>query len=472
MDGGGSAVDAVAIAKRVLEADGQPFTILSLAHGMAPVTPETPVPEARRSYMRLAGVLHPDRLHASYERATEAFQCLVRAFETFADPKSRKQAAAAAAAAARAQASSVAAPSSASRTRAKRAPPAKATARTKAAPASSATSRTGAAPAAKRARKAKDDSGEDSEDGGQDLTEEDDSASEASAADERAWEAWAAADAEPEVSTNRTPIGKPRTTGVCQQAPAVGCPKCRSLWEPDARPQYSLFMGSWGKKVHCQLCLFQFGCATAVHGCPHCSTPFDYDVSMYDAVQTCTRCKKEFGFPYYPVSQHLIDQIALEEWRERVERQKASEREARARARRGDDGDAAAAAEEKMQLLVGTCIMEEQCPLCHKRVKSKHRAHVQECAAATPEARVAPTKPAAKATPATRRRVAAAPPKPRAKAATPAPTARGKRTAAPQRRKRRRSESESEEEEDSASDDDDEEDEISSESSFSDDDSD
>ncbi|CAJ1028526.1 hypothetical protein Q4I30_004905 [Leishmania utingensis] len=469
-------MEAVQLAKSVLAADGQPFKILSLAQGFAPVTPETSVLEARRSYMRLAGAIHPDRLQRSFDKATEAFQCLVRAFECFADPKSRKRAAASA----QRQAKTEAVVTTAVRGRqANAAPPSS----TKSGPSASqpmmkgekkrekSKSKAAAAPAVKKPRAA-------------DLTEEEESetgddVSEASVADEEAWEACAAANKEPEVSTNRTPIGQLRVGGLYQLT-TVGCPKCRSLWEPDARPQYSLFMGRWGKKVHCQLCLFHFGCATALHGCPHCRAPFDYDVSMYDSVQTCQRCRKQFGFPYYPVNQYLIDQVALEEWRERMDQQQASEREARARARRGggDGSDGASAEEERMQLLVGTCIMEEVCPLCHKRIKSKHRSHVEGCMAKDPKELAASTGRAAKkiASPAPLAdKVAKAPVSRAAKRDPKATAALTKKSAAPttpranvpkgkkasvlQKRKRRRGDSSSSEE-----------DEISTESTFSDDD--
>ncbi|KAG5476551.1 hypothetical protein LSCM1_04266 [Leishmania martiniquensis] len=476
-------MEAVQLAKRVLAADGQPFAILSLAQGFAPVTAETPVREARRSYMRLAGAIHPDRLQGSFDKATEAFQCLVRAFECFADPKLRKQAAAAAQRQRKAEAarppSDKAGPSGSRELKKKR---------EKAKPKSN------AAPALKKQRRPP--GSKEEEDAGADLSsgedrETEDGASESSATDEEAWEQWAAAKKEPEVSSNRTPIGHPRVGGLYQPT-TVGCPRCRSLWEPDSRPQYSLFMGHWCKKVHCQLCLFQFGCATALHGCPHCSTPFDYDVSMYDAVQTCQRCRKQFGFPYYPVSQHLIDLLALEEWRERMDREKANAREARARARHGGGSDEAIAAEEKRQLLLGTCIMEEECPLCHQRVKSKHRAHVEACMIKTPKELTKSTGKSAKLTTrapqsadkivkasvprAAKATAKAAPKAPRAAVSrgTAAPPARrtisgpstGKRTtSASQKRKRRRSDSDSSEEAESSSES--KTDTISSESSFS-----
>ncbi|KPA74069.1 hypothetical protein ABB37_09371 [Leptomonas pyrrhocoris] len=450
--------DAVQLARRVLVADGQPFVTLSLAEGLPPVTEETAVSDARRNYMRLAGVIHPDRLQGSFDKATEAFQCLVRAFECFADPKARKKAATSAAKKASAVVAAAARPTS----------PGKKT-RTKKA----------RKPPKKQQQKRETPESDEEEEGSEAASEE-----EVSAAEEEAWEEWAAADTEPEVSTNRTPIGQPRVGDLYRQT-TIGCPKCRSQWEPDSRPQYSLFMGHWGKKVHCQLCLFEFGCATALHNCPHCSAPFDYDVSMYDELQTCKRCKKQFGFPYYPVNQHLIDQIALEEWRERKDREKAAQREARARARH-DDG----AESEKTQLLVGTCIMDEECPLCHARVKSKHRNHVLECLAKSPEERAAAGKKPMKAKPKDAKAVQKPAPKTRkaapqagtagkdgANAAAPiaakkaAPKA-SKAKAPPAQRKRRRGGSGSDDSESEASLSVSEDEDISSESSFSDDDDD
>ena len=381
-------MDAVQLAKNVLAADGQPFATLSLANGLPPVTADTAVSDARRNYMRLAGAIHPDRLQGSFDKATEAFQLLVRAFECFADPKLRKKAAV-----------DVLKAKTKAEKAAKTAANVSATAGTTRVPSPKArASRTAELPAKKQSKKVEKttkakrkksrlESDEEAEAEAEAESEsEEEEEEEASAAEEDAWEEWAAADTEPEVSTSRTPIGQPRVGGLYQQT-TIGCPKCRSQWEPDSRQQYSLFMGHWGKKVHCQLCLLEFGCATALHNCPHCSAAFDYDVSMYDELHTCKKCKKQFGFPYYPVNQHLIDQIALEEWKEKKERAKAAEREARARARRGGDDDSAES--EKTQLLIGTCIMDEECPLCHQRVKSKHRGHVLECLAKSPEQRAA-----------------------------------------------------------------------------------
>lgn len=478
--------DAVQLAKGVLAAEGEPFATLSLAANLPPVTADTSVADARRSYMRLAGAIHPDRLQGSFDKATEAFQCLVRAFECFADPKLRKKAAAEAAKKAKAAAA---------------APPAKkAEAATPAQRTSKKDAKVKKEKAAKAPKKQPKRAGkkavEEESDAEESEPTESDAESDANS-DDNDWETWAAADVEPEVSTSRTPIGQPRVGGLYHQT-TVGCPKCRTSWEPDARPQYSLFMGQWGRRVHCQLCLFDFGSATAMHACPHCHTGFDYDASMYDEVQKCAKCKKQFGFAYYPVNQHLIDQIALEEWRARKERAKAAEREARARARHGGGGagatpdstdKAAAETDEETQLLIGSCVVNEECPLCHQRVKNHHRSHVLECAAKAPAERAAAGKSKKAAGQQSQAATAAAGKKEVAKKPAAKPAAKRASKAAPKvagkkaskataaSRKRRRGGSSSDEDEDDEDDSeaslsDSEEEDMSSESSFSDDDDD
>ncbi|KEG06268.1 hypothetical protein DQ04_14901000, partial [Trypanosoma grayi] len=85
-------MDAVAVAQSILNCEGDAaLEVLSLAPGLPPVVADTPVAEARRNYMRLAGLVHPDKMKGRFERATEAFQRLVHAFELIADPKHRKK---------------------------------------------------------------------------------------------------------------------------------------------------------------------------------------------------------------------------------------------------------------------------------------------------------------------------------------------------------------------------------------------
>eukprot|EP00796_Vickermania_ingenoplastis_P004005 gene4005-2860_t len=324
---------AARLAEAVLQADGHPFATLSLAEGLPPVTASTEVQDARRNYIKIASMIHPDKLKI-FSRATEAFQCLVRAFECFADPKKRQEVSRHTA-----RGNKAAPKADRKRTRAVKEP----------------TTSKKAKPAGKGRRPQRTD--EDDDDDGE------------------GWDAFLHQDEPPAVSTSRKPIGEPRVGGVYRET-LIGCPQCGSRWEPDSKPQYSLFMGKWGRKAHCQLCLCRFGSATARHSCPHCEAPFTYDASMYDQTIKCKgKCKKTFGFPYFPVNQALIDQIALDEWKLQKEKEKASERDRRAAARSGRGKSAVDPEQERLQLTLGACIMDSECPICGKRVTAKHRTH-------------------------------------------------------------------------------------------------
>lgn len=348
--------DSVALARRVLEADGNPFLTLSLAPDMAPVAANTPLADARRSYMRLAALIHPDKLKGSFDQATEAFQSLVRSFEVFADPKTR-----------------VVAARRATSTKAKRSPATRKSARPVEKKCTKVSGVTSTAAPRKKARKgtvaiSDEDDFVDDASASSLESEAEDTASDSDSGDETEVDARGP----PAVSTSRAPIGVART-GPLYKETTVGCPNCRTRWEPDAKTQYSLFMGPWGRQVHCQLCLLYFGSATALHSCPYCAKNFDYDASMYENVTKCRHCKQSFGFPYYPVNQMLVDQVALDVWKANEERRTASERAARAK-RRG-----ATEPVDKVMSLLGQCITDERCPLCSKLVRSRHRAHIEDC---------------------------------------------------------------------------------------------
>lgn len=408
--------ESIALAQQVLCADGEPFRTLSLVGDLPAVTPQTSIADARRNYMRLAALIHPDKLRHTFSQSTEAFQCLVKAFECFADPKLRAKAAkyyalANKKATPRTRKAAAVAPSSSSSS---------STPQTVVQPKAQRRAKTSRNGQAGKNKTAKDDfivSDEEDDDDKDEEGDESDASGSDEVDDEEADDEWQAVafgtrdDPEPLVSNARTPLGEPRTALPLYTATIIGCPHCRSRWEPDSRPQYSLFMGSWGKKVHCQLCLFVFGSATALHSCPHCETSFTYDASMYDSVIECRCCHRRLGFPYYPVNQRLIDTVVHEEWRLRRERARAAERELRARRRqhslaahssaavcesvnvmkskrsgqRGSVRSASSAsagltdADDRLTMLVGSCVVEETCPLCHQRVRSRHRSHVESC---------------------------------------------------------------------------------------------
>ncbi|RNF12337.1 hypothetical protein TraAM80_00348 [Trypanosoma rangeli] len=375
-------MDVVALAQSILDCgERDVLQVLSLAPGLPPVSAETPVAEARRNYMRLAGLVHPDKLQGRFQRSTEVFQKLVRAFELVVDPKYRKQLLSLQAKEAKKKADKKAQTPPQLKAKqltesAKQITGPKATATVQQFADSSKTKPNRAAPKKKQPTKRKHAPEDDDDfiDYDEDEDEDEDDDEDASVDLDEEDMDLAFADKEPSVSTSRALLGTRRTGGIYRDT-TVSCPQCRTPWTPDYKQHYSLFMGPAGKKVHCETCLCRFGCATALHACPHCHRSFDYDASMYDTVIQCDGCRKTFGFPYYPVNQHLIDQVKFDEWRERTEREKAREREERAARRRTTDNNAS----EEFDALVGECIVNETCPLCKRAVSVRHRQHVEVC---------------------------------------------------------------------------------------------
>ncbi|EAN76279.1 hypothetical protein, conserved [Trypanosoma brucei brucei TREU927] len=379
-------MDVVVLAQSVLDCpDEAVLQLLSLAPELPVVTIETSVADARRNYIRLAGILHPDKLKNRFEKATEVFQKLVRAFEKVADPKYRKTL----------QAQKAKEEKQKNKRKTVEGGVKKAKPKQLVEVAARGTTHTSTLQKQEAVKKIipqrtkpiveddfvlRDDEGDMSSDKDEDTNGEDTADSDAGNEDFM----FLASAVPPSVSTNRALIGTPRVGGIYNRT-VVRCPQCRTSWEPDSKQHYTLFMGPAGKKVHCETCLCRFGCATALHACPNCQRGFDYDVTMYDTEVKCGSCKKAFGFPYYPVNQHLIDLVGLEEWRERAEREKAVERTQRAARRRAGESDA----QDELHTLVGTCIVEEQCPICKKAVVSRHRQHVEACLKISPADRKA-----------------------------------------------------------------------------------
>ena len=327
--------EGVSIAKQVLElqTSNDPFAVLSLAPGMPPVTKETDVGTARRNYMKLATLIHPDKILKTFDKATESFQCLVKMFELLASPQFRK----------------LLEKRGGRQAAAKKTPS------------------TAPEKAAKPARKVQRKENRD-EDGAESSTSDED-------------------DDKPLVTliAKKTPASTAqskheRPPGAKIMRATVRCPNCKTKWEPDGRQHYPLFM-HYGLKVHCSLCLFRFGCATAIQECPGCRTEItDYDATKYDAEQDCKRCSIRYYFATAPFTQAHLDSIAQEAKEEERARQLALEREERAAHR----GKGAHSDEDKKLELIGQCTVDEKCPICRKNVFSKHRAHVENCMANPP----------------------------------------------------------------------------------------
>lgn len=323
--------------------ESQPFDVLNLAPGLPPVTLQTPVAEARRNYMRLAAVVHPDKFTgkaALVADATEAFQILVKVFEKVANPSFRQTAAAKPTKSAQPKKEGPSVPAAAKK------PPA-------------------AKKASKRGRSSSDE--DESETDSEQETALD--ATRPKSASKTSPPTVLATKPKPSRAGKELITRDGRVTAVGTKCTVVQCPRCVTTWEPDERRHYSLFMG-YGLKVHCQLCLFVFGCATAVHRCPYCPKTFDFDVSMYDESITCGGCKKTFGFPYFPVTEDMVENIRASEREEESKRRQQDERAERAAAR---SRSAADADDDKLLELIGRCAVEEQCPICQKSRSEERR---------------------------------------------------------------------------------------------------
>jgi hypothetical protein len=84
-------IDAVAVAKKVLELDEyDDFAgILNIAtvQGGAFIDRTTPTSVMRKAYLKLSLLIHPDKLKSAFSNATKAFQALVRAFDCMTSPE-------------------------------------------------------------------------------------------------------------------------------------------------------------------------------------------------------------------------------------------------------------------------------------------------------------------------------------------------------------------------------------------------
>ena len=74
----------------------------------------------------------------------------------------------------------------------------------------------------------------------------------------------------------------------------VRCPRCYSEWGSHLKSEgrealYTSFMRGQ-RQVHCLSCLFEFGCLTATHHCPHCTREFPYRPQQYcrQRLEPCT----------------------------------------------------------------------------------------------------------------------------------------------------------------------------------------
>lgn len=467
-----SADDPIVIAHKVASfnlSEGNPFDLLNLAPNVPPVDAKSSVDACRGNYRRLAVLIHPDRIRAKFEHATEAFQKLVRVFEMISDPTIRRQI------------EKRLAPKKGAVGIASKTPKAKTTKTKKATTTSKPKPKKTAAPK----RKKKSDSSEDDDDESDDGfivhggSEEDISEDEEQVSDDDDNDVDYIDNYEDDLGLRPS---KARDNTNCHKT-KIACPNCRERWQPDDDRAYVLFM-KYGVKMHCATCLIQFGPATALHYCPLCkktqstgqSEDGGYDVSQYDKKVTCRCCRKPYGF-----FSCLITEGALEGARDRIRseeatRKRSEERMLRALSRGikvaevevmsaakaptggGGTGLASTNTDGQLDMLVGQALVTGTCSLCHKNVAAKSaQSHVEKCynapakkaAAKKALPKVVAEKPAPKPKKALATKAPAKKKAPAAKKAKPAKTKSVKKKADGKKRPR----DESEEDSSSSSDD-------------------
>ena len=169
----------------------------------------------------------------------------------------------------------------------------------------------------------------------------------------------------------------------------VRCPRCRNAWGDHLRSEgneahYTQFMAG-RRQVVCTTCLFEFGCLTATHTCPHCSRSFEYRPSQ---LKRTLRCEAK-GCAAKPFKVLIVSQSGARAREEDAilaeadagRRRRADENEGRAAraernsaARWGEDG-------EEWTSMLGGFIVSEDCPVCGGLFTSGHAAHLRKCLA-------------------------------------------------------------------------------------------
>ncbi|KAL3905598.1 MAG: hypothetical protein SGPRY_010858, partial [Prymnesium sp.] len=96
-------------------------------------------------------------------------------------------------------------------------------------------------------------------------------------------------------------------TCICDERASVAVRLTRSrhrsrLWggpQSGLQPYEYTFMMQGLKTYVCCGCLLQFGCMTAEHHCPHCSSEVWYHPRKFHQQTKCMQCRKSFGFKLY-----------------------------------------------------------------------------------------------------------------------------------------------------------------------------
>jgi len=148
----------------------------------------------------------------------------------------------------------------------------------------------------------------------------------------------------------------------------IGCPRCRDRWNIKdlglEESSYNFLMQGI-KQFICGGCFAKFGCMTALHFCPHCRKPFEYDPDDYHRKITCgnTKCDKEFGFMMYKVSERREKEIRREV-KEENEALAAKRAQMKRRNARADKRVTNISNEDRVQEQLFLLKLLDNCPRC------------------------------------------------------------------------------------------------------------
>ena len=162
----------------------------------------------------------------------------------------------------------------------------------------------------------------------------------------------------------------------------IKCPRCRNVWNTydlgleDSSYNF-LMLGI--KQYICGGCFLKFGCMTALHYCPHCNKPFEYDPDDYHRKITCGngKCNKEFGFMMFKVSEKREKEIRREvkEENEALAKKRA---QMKRRAERADKRVGTLTNEERVQEQLFLLLLRDSCPRCGFEIEKDKRKQEME----------------------------------------------------------------------------------------------
>jgi hypothetical protein len=176
----------------------------------------------------------------------------------------------------------------------------------------------------------------------------------------------------------------------------VYCPRCKTEWgQPiDGLPPYTYNYMMLGLKTFvCSTCLCDFGALTAIHKCPHCRKPFEYDPHDYHRQVNCGNkgCGKPFGFYLFQVSDRVENEMRAELKAEQERRIKAREsklaRLARSKRKHdgGEGGEGREGEDRRLKLRLFVQGLLDACPRCGEEPgcapedREAHKEHLRQC---------------------------------------------------------------------------------------------